>query len=219
MSSNPWFSWDYVQTNWDDISARLVEHTTLTIEAVVIGFVIALPLAALAANVRWLSGAIIGTASVLYTIPSLALFAILAPILGIGRTPVLVGVVVYALLVMIRNTVAGLAGVDPDVVDAARGLGYGRARLFWTVEMPNALPGVITGLRLATVSTVALVTVGVVVGYGGLGQLMFRGFQTFYRAEIVTATLLCVLLALVLDLLLWALGRAMQPWLRTRSVA
>ncbi|WP_123307430.1 ABC transporter permease [Cellulomonas sp. PhB143] len=219
MPPNPWFSWDYVQQNWSDIADALRIHTTMTIEAVLIALVIAVPLSALAVRVRWLSGVIVGTASVLYTIPSLALFAILAPIVGIGREPVLIGVVMYALLVLIRNTIAGLQGVDPDVVDAARGLGYGPSRRLWLVEMPNALPGIVAGLRLATVSTVALVTVGAVVGYGGLGQLMFRGFQTFYRPEIVTATLLCLLLAVVLDALLWALGRALTPWLRERSAA
>jgi osmoprotectant transport system permease protein len=190
----------------------------VTIEAVVISAVIAIPLGALASRFRWLSGPVLGTAAVMYTVPSLALFAILAPLLGIGRTPVLVGLVVYALLVILRNTVAGLASVDPAVVDAARGLGYGPVRLLVQVAMPSALPSIVAGLRLATVSTVALVTVGVVVGYGGLGQLMFQGFRNnFYRAEIMTATLATILLALVLDLGLWAAGRALTPWLRRRA--
>jgi osmoprotectant transport system permease protein len=197
---------------------RTVEHAGLTIEAVAISAAIAIPLGVLVSRFRWLSGPVVGTAAVLYTVPSLALFAILAPVLGIGRPPVLVGLVVYALLIILRNTVAGLATVDPAVLDAARGLGYGSGRLLVQVAMPSALPSIIAGLRLATVSSVALVTVGVVVGYGGLGQIMFQGFRNnSYRAEIMTATLATILLALVLDLALWAAGRALTPWLRRRT--
>jgi len=154
---------------------------------------------------------------VFYTIPSLALFGILAPYTGIGRTTVLIGLVAYALLALVRNILEGLNGVDPDVTDAGRGLGYGRIRLLCFVELPNALPSVIAGLRVTTVTTVALTTVGVVVGFGGLGQIMFRGFYRGYHAEIATAGLLCVLLALAFDLGLLVLGRAMTPWLRRRS--
>lgn len=215
--ANPWFSWHYVTANKDDILTALGQHTSLTIEAVVIAFLIALPLSVLAVRVPRLTGLVQGTASVLYTIPSLALFAILAPLIGIGRTPVLIGLVLYALVLLVRTTVGALRSNDPAVLDAARGLGYGAGRRFWAVELPGALPGIVTGLRLTTVSTVALVTVGVVVGYGGLGNLLFRGFRSFYRAEIVTATLLCVLLALVLDLVLRLAGRAATPWLRRRA--
>ncbi len=211
---NPWLSWAYIQGNWDDIAFRLTQHTTLTVEAIVLAFAIALPLAAFAHFRPRLAGTILGASSVFYTIPSLALFGILAPYTGIGRVTVLIGLVAYALLALVRNILVGLQGVDPDVVDAGRGLGYGRLRLLWSVELPNALPSVIAGLRVATVTTVALTTVGVVVGFGGLGQLMFRGFYRGYHAEIATAGLLCVLLALTLDLLLLALGKAMTPWLR-----
>ncbi|MFI2485380.1 ABC transporter permease [Promicromonospora kroppenstedtii] len=218
MPGNPWFSWSYVVDNAPLIWQRTVEHAGLTIEAVAISAAIAIPLGALVSRSRWMAGPVLGTAAVMYTVPSLALFAILAPLLGIGRTPVLVGLVVYALLIILRNTVAGLSTVDPAVTDAARGLGYGPGRLLVQVAMPSALPSIIAGLRLATVSTVALVTVGVVVGYGGLGQLMFQGFRNnFYRAEIMTATLATIALALVLDLALWAVGRLLTPWLRGRA--
>ena len=160
-------------------------------------------------------GRSLGTTGVLYTIPSLALFALLAPFTGIGRTTVLIG------LVAVRPAGAGpqhpgrAARGAEDVRDAARGLGYGRCGCCSPVELPVALPAIMAGVRLATVSTVALVTVGVVVGYGGLGQLMFRGFRSLYHAEIMTATLLCVALALVLDLLLcWSGGRS-RPGPRT----
>jgi len=155
---------------------------------------------------------------VLYTVPSLALFAFIAPYLGIGAITVLTVVVLYALLVIVRNAVAGLNQVPPEVRDAAEGMGYGRWARLLRIDLPLALPGILTGVRLATVSTVALVTVGVVVGRGGLGQLIFAGFQNnFYKAQIMTGTLLCVLLALVLDLILAGVGRLLTPWLRGRT--
>ncbi len=218
MADNPWFSWSYVTANADVLWARTAEHAVLTMEAVAIAVAIAVPLGLLAVRVRWLAAPLLSATAVLYTVPSLALFAILAPVMGIGRAPVLLGLVVYALLVILRNTVAGLDSVDPAAVDAARGVGLSPVQVLARVRLPNALPSILAGIRLATVTTVALVTVGVVVGYGGLGQIMFQGFRNnFYRAEITTATLACVVVALVLDLVLWAAGRALTPWLRGRA--
>jgi osmoprotectant transport system permease protein len=215
VAANPWLSWDYVVRNRGDLTRALEQHTTLTIQAVLIAFVIALPLAALAHTRPRLAAPLLGLAGVLYTVPSVALFAVLAPFTGIGRTTVLIGLVTYALLVLVRNIVVGLDGVAEDVRDAARGLGYGPARLLLRVELPNALPAIVAGVRLATVSTVALATVGVVVGYGGLGELMFRGFRSRYHAEILTATLLCLALALACDLVLYVAGRLITPWSRS----
>ena len=161
----------------------------------------------------------IGTAGVLYTVPSLALFGMLAPVTGIGRTTVLIGLVSYALLVLVRNTVVGLRSVPNEVRDAARGLGYGQLRRLVAVELPIALPAILAGVRLATVTTVAMVTVGVVVGFGGLGQLLFRGLNSNYRAEVFTATLLCLALALLADLAIWLIGRAITPWARARAAS
>jgi osmoprotectant transport system permease protein len=212
---NPWLSWDYVRANWGDIATALDQHVWLTVQAVGIAVIIALPLALVAYRQPRLAGPVLGLTGALYTIPSLALFAVLYPVLRDRRTTVLVGLVTYALLVLVRNILVGLQGVDPAVTDAARGLGYGRMRLLLTVQLPNALPSVVVGLRLATVTTVALVTIGVVVGYGGLGQLMYRGFNSQYRAEILTATLLTLAVALVADVALWFAGRIATPWIRT----
>ncbi|MEN0129555.1 MAG: ABC transporter permease [Brevundimonas sp.] len=212
---NPWFSWDYVQRNHDDITAALSQHISLTIQAVAIALLLSVPLAALAHLRPRLAGPVVGTAGVLYTVPSLALFALLAPYTGIGRETVLIGLVAYALLVLVRNILVGLQGVDPAVTDAARGMGFGRTRMLVQVELPQALPSIVAGVRIAAVSTVALVTVGVVVGYGGLGQLMFRGFRSNYHAEIMTATILCLLIALVADVAIVLLARLMMPWSRS----
>ena len=131
---------------------------------------------------------------------------------------VLIALVLYALLVLTRNSLAGLTQVPAEVRDAAAGMGYGRFGRLWRIELPLALPGILTGLRLATVSTVALVTVGSLIGKGGLGEMILGGFRNnFYKAQIATATILCVALALVLDLLLAGVGRLLTPW--TRRVA
>jgi len=214
---NPWFSWKYLQGNWNDITTALTQHINLTWQAVAIAFVLALPLALLARRFPKLSGWIIGASGVLYTIPSLALFAVLAPFTGIGATTVLIGLVAYALLVLVRNTLVGLQQVDPAIIDAARGMGYGDWQILFRVELPNALPTIFAGIRMATVTTVALTTVGVVVGYGGLGQLLFRGFWADYRAEVVTATVLCLALAFAFDLALWLIAKAVTPWTRRRE--
>jgi osmoprotectant transport system permease protein len=211
---NPWFSWQYVHDNRDTLLAALREHASLTAEAVVIAAVVALPLAVLAYWYGRLSGPILALSGVLYTIPSLALFAFLAPFVGIGRVTVLIGLVLYALLMIVRNALAGLTQVPEDVLEAARGMGYGRLARLWRIELPLAVPGILTGIRLATVSTVALTTVGILVGHGGLGQLINAGFHANYRAEIGTATVLAVLLALLLDLVLVGVGRVLTPWTR-----
>jgi osmoprotectant transport system permease protein len=215
---NPWFSPTYLTDNWSTILRYLGEHVRLTVLAVAIGAVIALPLALLARRSRWLSGPVLGVSTLVYTIPSLALFAVLAPVTGLSTTTVLIGLVLYSLVILVRNFLAGLVSVPDDVREAARGMGYGSARMFWQVELPLAVPAFMAGLRIATVSTVALTTVGVIVGHGGLGQLIVGGFAAnFYRAEIVTGALGCVLLALLADLLLAGLERAVTPWARVRA--
>lgn len=217
--ANPWFSWQYVRDNSDTILTALREHASLTGRAVLLAALVALPLAVAAYWFRSLTGPILALSGVLYTVPSLALFAFIAPYFGVGTTTVLIALVLYALLLIVRNAVAGFNQVPPEVREAAEGMGYGRFGRLLHIELPLALPGILTGLRLATVSTVALVTVGVLVGHGGLGQLIFAGFQNnFYKAEILTGTVLCVGLALVLDLLLAGAGRLLTPWLARRTV-
>ncbi|MGH3655352.1 MAG: ABC transporter permease [Micromonosporaceae bacterium] len=215
---NPWFSWDYVRDNSSILADALIEHLLLTGVSIALAVVIGIPLGIVAYRVRWLTGPILGTSGVLYTVPSLALFALLAPFTGITRTTVLIGLVAYALLIIIRNTLTGLQQVPGDVLDAAAGMGYSRRAMLTRIELPLAIPSILTGLRIATVSTVALVTVGVIVGYGGLGQLIIEGFRNNeYRAQIATATILVVGLALVLDLALAGLGRLATPWAKGRS--
>src|ERR1700754_2532556 len=221
-AANPWFSWDYIRTNSSTILDALGEHVTLTAEAVAVAALIAVPLGVLAYWYRRLSGPILALSGVLYTIPSLALLAFIAPAVGpTNSISVLIGLVLYALLLIVRNTLAGLNQVPSEAQDAANGMGYGRFGRLLRVDLPLALPGILTGLRLATVSTVALVTVGAIVGsHGALGGLILRGFRNnFYKAQIATASILCVALAVVLDLLLLALGLALTPWTRRRRAS
>ncbi|MEO7982156.1 MAG: ABC transporter permease [Sporichthyaceae bacterium] len=218
--ANPWFTWQYVRDNSGDLKSALITHVELTVESVLIALVIAFPLALIAYRYRRLAGPILGVTGVLYTIPSLALFAFIAPFsaFGLRKRTVIVGLVLYALLILVRNMLVGLQGVPEDVRESARGMGYGPGRMLWKVELPVALPTIMAGVRVATVSTVALVTVGVVVGEGGLGQLILRGFNNnFYRAEIVTASVLTVALGLAFDLLLSMATRLMTPWSRGRA--
>jgi osmoprotectant transport system permease protein len=159
---------------------------------------------------------VLGLSSIVYTIPSLAMFAFLAPFTGrLSPTTVLVGLTSYTLVILVRNFLAGLQGVPADVREAARGMGYGPRGCSSGSTCPLALPAFMAGLRIATVSTVALVTVGVITGNGGLGQLIVGGLNAnFYRAEIVTGAVGCVLLALVADVLLAGLERLLTPWTR-----
>lgn len=218
---NPWFDPSYVTDNWDTIMGYLGEHVRLTVAAVLLGALIALPLALVARRSRWLAGPVLGLSTLIYTIPSLAMFAFVAPVTGLSATTVLFGLVLYSLVILVRNFLAGLQAVPADAREAARGMGYGSARLLWQVELPLALPSIFTGLRIATVSTVALVTVGVIVGQGGLGQIIIvNGFgANYYRPPIVFGTLACVLLALVADQLLALVQRLLTPWTRTGAAA
>ncbi len=212
---NPWFDGSYVADNWDTIMGYLGEHVRLTVGAVLIGTAIALPLALLARRSRVLGGALLGLSTIVYTIPSLAMFAFIFPFTGLSATTVLIGLTAYSLVILVRNFLVGLQGVPADVQEAARGMGYGTLRQFWQIDLPLALPAFMAGLRIATVSTVALTTVGVLVGHGGLGQLITGGFNSnFYRAEIVTGAVGCVLLALVADVLLAGVERLLTPWAR-----
>lgn len=214
---NDWVCWDYVVSRQDDLLAALREHLTITVVSVVIGIVVAIPLAVVVRRSPLVSGALLSTATIIYTIPSVALFSLLFPIAKLSPTTVVIGLVLYSLAILLRNTVDGLAAVPADAVDAARGMGYGSWRLLTQVEFPLALPSIFAGIRVATVSTVALVTVGVVVGFGGFGDIIGRGFKSNFHSEVLTATVATMLLAVMLDVGLLGLQRALTPWLRRRA--
>ncbi len=215
--NDPWFSWSYVVGHRDDILTATREHVTLTLIAVIFGLLLAVPLALVARRWRWTTTPILTVAGIVYTIPALALFAALLPFTGLTTLTVEIGLISYTLLILVRNVLAGLDGVPEEVREAARGMGFRGARLLTRVELPLALPAILAGVRVATVSTVALVTVGAIVGHGGLGGLILEGLNSLYRTEVVAASLACVLLALVADLLLLGLQRLLTPWDRSRA--
>jgi osmoprotectant transport system permease protein len=181
--------------------------------------VIAFPLALVARRLPRLQGLILGSSTMIYTIPSLALFPLLVPFTGITMKTVVIGLALYALTILVRSMLAGLTGVPEEVRESARGLGYGRMRLLYGVELPLALPVIMAGLRVATVSTVALTTIGTLVAYGGLGNLIQDGVQNNFKAEILAASVLCVLLAVFLDAVIVGLQWLMTPWTHRRRTA
>jgi osmoprotectant transport system permease protein len=211
---NDWVCMDYVADRQQQIVDATVQHIGITIVSVVLGLLIAFPLALLARRLPRLESAILGITTGIYTVPSLALFPLLVPFTGLTATTVVIGLALYALTILVRSLLEGLRSVPDDVRESATGLGYGRGQLLLKVELPLALPVVMAGLRVATVSTVALTTVGSLVAYGGLGNLIKDGVLTNFRAELFTASLLCVVLAFVLDAVLVLLQRVLTPWTR-----
>jgi osmoprotectant transport system permease protein len=194
------------------------EHVALTVGAVVLAVVVAVPLAVLIRRLPILTGPILGLSGVLYTIPSLALISLLWPIFGLSPWTVIIALAVYGLLVVLRNIVVGLQEVPGDVLDAATGMGLTERQILTRVSLPLALPTILAGIRIATVSTVGMVTIGALVGYGGFGTLILSGFQNnFWHAQIMTATLGCVVLAVFFELLLLMVEKVAAPWTRRRA--
>jgi osmoprotectant transport system permease protein len=209
--------WDWLARNLDMLAFRLGEHMLITLVAVVVGFAIAFPVALLIHRRRRLIGPILGLAGALYVIPSLALFGLLIPITGISLLTAEIALVSYTLLILVRNTLIGLDGVSPEVLDAADGLGLSTRQRLWRVELPLAVPLIVTGLRLATVTTIGLVAVTALIGQGGLGFVILTlGIDRFFATAIYAGSLLSVLLAVVADLGFVWLQRRLTPWSRAR---
>src|SRR6185503_17054727 len=212
-----WLYWPWVQDHTDEIKQALVEHIELTVLAVLFGLAIALPLALLSVRYRRLYGPVIAITGVLYTIPSLALFALLVPLTHLSRTTALIPLTAYTLLILVRNTVTGLDGVPPDVKDAALGMGYSRSRQILRVELPLALPAIVAGIRIATVTTIGLVAITALIGQGGLGSLMYDGLQRQFRTPLTVGIVLSLALAVVADVLLVIAQRLSTPWARANK--
>jgi osmoprotectant transport system permease protein len=214
LSSQPWVQWSWVRTHLHVIRHEIWQHLLLTVLAVGVGLAITFALAGMARAWRPLEGPLLALCGTLYAIPSLALFALLVPFTGFTTTTAEIGLVGYTLLILLRNLLAGLDAVPPDVREAAQGLGFGRLRLFTRVELPLALPALFAGIRIATVTTVGLVTVTVFIGQGGLGAMLFEGFQNTFRTEELVGAVLVVALAVTADLGLVAAQRFLTPWTR-----
>lgn len=212
---NDWVCPEYVRTRSGELTEALTQHVLITVVSVLLGVLLAFPLALLARRSRLLRSLVLGASTVIYTIPSLALLSFLVGVTGLSVTTVVTALVLYSLTILVRNIVAGLDAVPDDVEDAARGMGFSGGRMLWRVQVPLALPAFFAGLRVATVSTVALTTVGFLVGpFGGLGNLIRNGLTGFFKAEVLTAAVLCVVLAVVADLVIIGAQRLATPWTR-----
>ncbi|MGW2936465.1 ABC transporter permease [Streptomyces sp. NPDC001156] len=216
LARNEWICGEYLRTRRHILLDAVLQHLQLTALSVSIGLLVAVPLAVLARRWGWAAGPVLAATTILYTIPSLAMFSLLLPLYGLSAALVVAGLVLYSLTVLIRNLLAGLRAVPEETRQAALGMGYGPIRLLLTVELPLALPAAMAGLRIATVSAVSLVTVGAIVGFGGLGNLIYAGMNTYFKAQVLTASVLCVVIAVVADLLLLAVQWLITPWARAR---
>ncbi|HUC36385.1 MAG TPA: ABC transporter permease [Acidimicrobiales bacterium] len=221
LGANPFFRWSYVTSQWGQIQSDLIQHVELTVLAVAIGAVIAIPLAVLAWRYRVIRTPVFGVASALYIIPSLALFAILGGVIPGGYVPphswltAEIALVGYTLLILIWNTVAGLNAVPSDAREAATGLGYSPSAALMRVDLPLALPYIFAGLRVATATVIGLVTVTALIGLGGLGQQITYGFNISYNTPIIVGLVLSIALAATFDLLLVGAQQLAVPWSRT----
>ncbi|HEY7332070.1 MAG TPA: ABC transporter permease [Candidatus Limnocylindria bacterium] len=214
----PFLRPEWIVDNLDVLARRTGEHLLVTFIAVAIGFVISFGLALFIRRYpRWY-GPILGLAGTLYAIPSLALFALLIPITGLSLITAEIALVSYTLVILVRNIVTALEGVPPDVIEAATAMGYTRGQRLWRVELPIALPIIVAGLRIATVTTIGLVTIATLIGMGGLGYLIVNiGISRFFPTATLTGVVAVVSLSVIVDLaLLWVQGR-LTPWARARA--
>lgn len=219
LAAAPFIRWDWIGNNLDAVQTRLLEHLLLTFVPVTLGFVIAFPLSLFALRYPRLYGPLLAVSGVLFTIPSLALFVLMIPFTGLTRATAIIPLTIYTLLILIRNTVEGLRSVPREVRESAEAMGYTRGRQLLTVEVPLALPVVIAGLRIATVSTIGLVTVTALIGQGGLGRFILDGFSRSFATALMVGLVLTVVLAVTADLLLLAVQRALTPWQRKPGAA
>src|ERR1700704_2454843 len=214
---DPWIRWSWVSGHADAILAALVQHIQLTVIAVVIGLLIAVPLGLVAWRSRLFRGPIVSVTGILYTIPSLALFSFLLPFTGLTVRTAEIGLVSYTLLILVRNIVVGLNAVPDEVREAARGMGFRPFAELARVDIPLAIPAIIAGVRIATVTTIGLVTVTALIGEGGLGSLIYDGLLRDFRTPLVVGTVLSVALAFIADFSLAGAQRLITPWSRTRA--
>ncbi len=216
-ATNPIIRWEWVVEESDQIRAAIVEHLTLTVLALALGMVVSAILTALILRFRWMTTPITATTSLIYTLPSVALFALLAPVFGnLSRWTAVLPLAAYTLLILVTNTVAGFLSVPQPVRDAADGMGMSPIRRMWSVELPLAVPYMMTGIRIAAVSTVGLVTVAAIIGQGGLGRLIFSGLRRAFWTPMTVGASLSILLALTLDAVLLLIAAWLTPWQRRK---
>jgi len=215
--SNEIFCFDWARENIDRFGTPTVQHLEIVVLSVLIGFVVAFALSLLAHRVRWLQPPLLAATGILYTVPSIAFFFLLLPVTGLGRDTAIIVLAAYTLQIIYRNTILGLANVPASVKDAARGMGFTKRQVLWRVELPMAIPEIIAGLRIASVSTIAIATLAVFISAGGLGVQMYGANLTF-PTSIIIAGAIVMLMALAFDTILLLLQRLTTPWRKVRPV-
>lgn len=219
MRDKPLVDWAWVVDHLEDIGLRSLQHLGLAVLAVAAGFAISMALGVLVARRPRAAAAVIAASGILYTIPSIAAFAALVPITGLSILTALIPLTTYTLLILIRNIVAGLTTVPPDVLETADAMGYTpRARLL-RIELPLATPLIVAGLRIASVSTIGLVTVAAIIGdnFGGLGVFINDGLRNFFPTAVYVGAVMSVALAVMVDILFVLAERALTPWTRIQT--
>jgi osmoprotectant transport system permease protein len=219
VNENPLLRWDYVIDQRSAIVAAVVEHLQLTVLTVMLGLGVAAVLAAVAVRWRVLRPTISATTAALFTIPSVAFFGLLVPSTGLTRTTALIPLVAYTLVVLVSAILDGFDQVPPPVEEAAEAMGLSALQRIVGVRIPLALPVIINGLRIASVTSVGLVTLAAIVGQGGLGRLILDGLRRAFWTPLTIGALLSIALALVLDALFILLERRVAPWAARRRVA
>ncbi len=214
VARNGFFCASWAVDNLDRYAGPFAKHALIVVISVGVGCAIAIALAVLSHRFRWLVPPLTGFTGVLYTVPSIAFFFLLLPITGFGTDTAVIALSAYTLQIIYRNTVAGLANVPPEALDAGRGMGMTARQLLWKVEMPLAVPEIIAGLRIATVSTVAIATLAFFAGAGGLGDPLYKDIS--FKTNVILAGGLAILMAIGFDLLLLLLQRLVTPWRRAR---
>ena len=211
--------WDWIVSHLDDVAEKTWQHVQLLVIPMVVGFAIAFALAVLAMRRPGTIGPVTAVTGLLYTIPSLAAFAILIPITGLSMLTAVIPLTTYTLLILYVNTVSGLRAVPPDVIEAADGMGYTRPSRLRHVQLPLAVPLIMAGVRVAAVTTIGLVTVSAIIGgdkFGGLGRFITEGLQTDFDTKIYLGAVGSVILAFVVDGALLGVQRWLTPWARAR---
>ena len=213
------FAWTF--GHLDQIWTRIFQHFQLIVVPMLVGIVISLILAVWAVRQRWAYAPVTLITGILYTIPSLAAFGVLKPILGLTLITAWIPLTTYTLLILFRNFTAGFTSVPPEILEAAEGMGYTRRQRLLHVELPLAVPLIIAGIRLASVTTIGLATVAAVLGdvFGGLGQLITEGIQTFFPTKYLLGAFISIVLAVGADILFVRLERLITPWARARAAA
>lgn len=207
----------YILDNPDRVLELTVEHLQLVFTAILIASLIGIPLGILIARVKWLALPVLNISGVLYTVPSLAFFAILIPYTGIGKTTAITALAVYSLLAIVRNTAAGMNEVPAATVDAARGMGMGGFQRLFMVELPLAIPYIFAGIRLATVAGIGIAAIAAVIGGGGLGRLIFDGIRSIDTDRIVAGALMSIVLALLAEFGFSRLALLLRPDMRVKA--